>query len=688
MAYPGREADDRLSWRTHLSDRSYFWCATALYAVIILAIVAVSMMFLQNVWMVGDTNIFYDGAGRIIDGQIPYLDFQDPKPPLIFFTLVLPSLMGDKLLAGLLLVGLCNLISAVIVMKIAWNLYGRLPGFLAGLVFTLNLAWAEGYFVITEPFTLTFLLLSTYAMLFLKRDDKYLISGICAGIAIGYKQYALLLIPISLYIMYRKGELRRSVGYMAGVVLSFIVMFGAIFLAYGMDAGMASLHWSFGIAGSYITQDHIGDVPGYRPDDPVTAVLFFVLGISLLTPLMVFSLLSLLKKQPMTLYEECFMISGIAFAATIVIRPFLHYWALALPFIVLLCVRAFGRYEYGGHYSIGHYVDNGQSSTSVPGGIVFSAGVTLLYGIILLIFLAASAVLMQGQWRPYELQCFYGLADIVLRAVTPYLDYMPHGQQATILTLSPPSLLAQGLPWGLILAGICDLASAVLIMKIADNIYGRSSGLFAGLLFISGIAWVQGYFTLTESLALTLILLSLYLILFADRDRDYLISGVFAGVSVLFKPYALLLILLSAYALYRKGETSKLPWLMPGVVSSILIVLAIYGTGIPVSMDKGIGIISIYDVNDGTYGQSYDMNDPLIAMVNIAVASGILTSLAVLATGSFFQGRPAELVEVYFLAALMIFISTILLGMYLHYWIFALPFIALLCSKPFGDGAT
>src|SRR5208337_3262280 len=106
-----------------LSDRAFFLLAVVVLGVITAVLAALSLWFLQGIWMVGDTKIFFNIADLILKGGTPYVDLRDPKPPLIFFTLTIPLLLGEKLVGGVLMVGACNLASAVLVMCMAWKLY-------------------------------------------------------------------------------------------------------------------------------------------------------------------------------------------------------------------------------------------------------------------------------------------------------------------------------------------------------------------------------------------------------------------------------------------------------------------------------------------------------------------------------------------------------------------------------------
>ncbi len=321
------------------TDGSFFLCAALAYGAVALALTGLAAAFLQNVWMIGDTRLFFHMAEVILSGGTPYVDFRDPKPPLIFFTLTLPTVLGQQLYGSLLLVGLCNFLSALVVMQMGQRLYGRLPGFAGGLIFLVNMALAEGFFVLTEPFALLFILLSAHALLFM--DRKYLLAGLLAGVAIGFKQYALLLIPLALFYAYRRGDLGGFASFMAGLVLPLLAIFGAVFLCYGAAAGASSLYWSFGVADSYVTDGYIGDIPAYKAEDPLIALANFALEAGLFFSLLAIAVAGLALDRPFTLHEEYYALSCAAFLSVLAIRQYLHYWALALPFIVLLCVRAY-----------------------------------------------------------------------------------------------------------------------------------------------------------------------------------------------------------------------------------------------------------------------------------------------------------------------------------------------------------
>jgi hypothetical protein len=339
MAYESA-TEKRTQLLPRLSDRAYLACAVILFAFVIVVMLYASSLFMNSDWATYDTARFYAMAQVIVNGATPYLDYQDPKPPLIFFTLAVPLVLGQKFLGGLLLVGVCNLISAVVVMKIGWELYGRFAGLLAGLLFTLNIGWAQGYFVMTEPFAVTFVLLASYFAL-CGKSRHYLLAGICAGIAIGFKQYALIVVPLLLLVQYLNKDLRKAPAFLAGVALPLVILFGAIFAIYGGQALDASLYWSFGVAGSYIGENNVDGVTNYRTSDPLMWAANIAMATSMFTSLIIIGFASIFKDHRFGTAETYFLAAAACFALTILIRQYLHYWVLALPFLALLCARLF-----------------------------------------------------------------------------------------------------------------------------------------------------------------------------------------------------------------------------------------------------------------------------------------------------------------------------------------------------------
>ncbi|MGA9142093.1 MAG: glycosyltransferase family 39 protein [Methanocella sp.] len=316
-----------------LPENAFYLGAIALFVLVILAMLYASSLFMHNESTIYDTGRFFAMAKVIVSGATPYLDYQDPKPPLIFFTLTIPVLLGQQFFGGLLLIGMCNLISALVIMQIGRKLYGRFAGLVAGLLFLVNIGWAQGYFVMTEPFTVLFIVLATYFALFSEKRH-YLVAGLCAGIAIGFKQYALITVPLLLLALYLDKETRKMPAFLAGVGIPMLVIFGSIFFVYGVQAMDASLYWSFGVAGHYIARNKV---------DPVisTGTDTFELALNVIIAVVISASLYLgynkfMKNRKPDTVETYFLLSAVGFSLTLLVRQYLHYWALALPFLAIL----------------------------------------------------------------------------------------------------------------------------------------------------------------------------------------------------------------------------------------------------------------------------------------------------------------------------------------------------------------
>jgi hypothetical protein len=316
-----------------LSDNLFLVCAIILFTLVILAMLYASSLFMNNDSAVYDTGRFFSMAKVIVSGATPYLDYQDPKPPLIFFTLAIPVLLGQQFLGGLLLIGLCNLFSAIVVLKIATKLYNRQAGLVAGLLFLVNIGWAQGYFVMTEPFTIIFVLLATYFALFSEKRH-YVWAGISAGIAIGFKQYALIAVPLLLLAMYLNKDMKKMPAFLAGVALPLLVIFGSIFFVYGVQALDASLYWSFGVAGPYVTRNKVDPVIS-TGTDAVELALNVIIATAISASLYI-GYNKFLKNRKPDANETYFLLSAVGFSLTLLIRQYLHYWALAVPFLAIL----------------------------------------------------------------------------------------------------------------------------------------------------------------------------------------------------------------------------------------------------------------------------------------------------------------------------------------------------------------
>ncbi len=647
-----------LKWFDRIPDGALFAGACGLYLAVALAVAALVGIFSGSVWSLGDTGIFFHMADVILQGGTPYVDFKDPKPPLIFFLLTLPVALGAGMNGGLLLVAIANFVSAVVIMAIGWRLYGRIAGVLAGLLFAASMTWAEGYFVLTEPFTVTFMVLSIYAMLSGGRH-RYLFAGVCAGLAIGFKQPALLMLPLSLFYWFRKGETKAFLPYLAGVAFPLIAIFGVVFLLYGYDAGTASLYWSFGMAPTYISSGSVEGVSAFRIDDPLIATAWVVLALTLFAPLLVMAVAGLIRPGR-TAERELFGLASLAFAATLVIRPFLHYWALALPFIVLLAAAASGR-------------PNGARPLRLPRGrAVYYLGAGVAYAIPLLISSVLTAIIAGGLWRPRAIMEFYGLADIVLRATGKYFVYAPE-PAAIQVAAGLPQVAGSDLFSGLLAtAGLC-LLSALAVTAVAARLYGRGPALLAGSLFTTSMAFTLGYMQLSDAMAILALVLSFY-VMTLKFDGDYIPAGLLLGAAIAIKPLIVLLLPAIVFLMLRDRKPWQIPALAICVLAPVAVAVLVATPGGPL-----VGMEWVTLPYTTSSSAQYLVPDLLMAMLSLAAAGAFVATVLPAAAGAFCV-RAAGHMEECLAAAVLLLLCSLFFGAFTHYWYVALPLASILAA--------
>ena len=361
------------------------------------ALIAVLMYLVSgsgSSWLTFDANRFHAMAEVIIGGFKPYIDFVDPKPPLLFFTVSAMDLLAPAGSVDIIVMSAVNVICAILIYWIGRNDYGNISGFSAGLLFLVAAVFVQGYFLFSEQFAVLFLILA----FMLARKDHFAAAGLCLGLAMGFKQYAFLAIPPLLFLARVRGSERvvRYVEFIVPAIGVFFCLFGALYLWYGPEATSSAINWTFGIAPSYVTGG-IVEVPAYQPDNVLAFTANLLASVMMVAPTLLFAMTSVWRRGLRTDDEYAFGLFIIFFLGTLFIRQYLHYWILMLPFLVLLACREFAVGSRSARESdespegsvlhrlagfareVGSPPDkahDGDDSESSPGRIVFSAPVT------------------------------------------------------------------------------------------------------------------------------------------------------------------------------------------------------------------------------------------------------------------------------------------------------------------------
>ena len=305
---------------------------------ILAAVIDIIMYSLQvhsSSWTSLDADRFHQMARIIIDGFEPYVSYIDPKPPLLFFTVALMDIISPAGSIDILLMTILNVICTLLIWKIGWEDYGCLAGYTAGLLFLITSVFTEGFFLFSEQFTVLFLLFA----LIMARHMHFTASGVFLGLACGFKQYALLAVIPLLYLMWANNE-RRYHHLLLPVTLIIGGMFAALYLVYGAVVGNNAVYYTFLIAPAYNT-GNVTTFSTYVPETPIAYAANIIFSIVIVLPTLLFAVASAVNKGFRTQNETALGIMVLVLFSTLLIRQYLHYWILLMPFLTLLACREF-----------------------------------------------------------------------------------------------------------------------------------------------------------------------------------------------------------------------------------------------------------------------------------------------------------------------------------------------------------
>jgi len=287
-------------------------------------------------WAGVDAERFHQMARMIINGFTPYVSFVDPKPPLLFFVVSLMDLMQPPGTLDLPVMTSINVFCAILIYYIGSRDYGYVSGFTAGFLYLIVAAFVQGYFLFSEQFAVLFLLL---AFIF-ARNSTFIPAGICIGLACGFKQYAIIGIIPLIYLMRAQKNTQYSYLLIPAVIIAASSFF-IIFVIYGGDAFLGSLYWTFGVAPDYISGQEVAQIPSYQTKKLFSYSVYLISSIFVVLPVVIFAAASLTQRGLRSSMEVTIFLFAALLSGTLLIRQYLHYWILILPFLLLLACREF-----------------------------------------------------------------------------------------------------------------------------------------------------------------------------------------------------------------------------------------------------------------------------------------------------------------------------------------------------------
>lgn len=286
-------------------------------------------------WTGVDGKRFHYMAEVIVSGLTPYVDFVDQKPPLLYFTVAAIDSLFPPGSADIIVISFLNVLSALMIRKIGKDDYGEIAGYSAGMLFLVASVLVQGFFLFSEQFVVALLLFG----FIMARESRYVPAGILVGLACGYKQYAVLALIPFLYLM----NIRKESHCYTLLLPAFAVIagiFGMFSVIYGPEAALNALVWTFGIVPMYLQGTLVG-VPDYHATSVIGLAVNLLASIVMVFPTLLFAIASSVKRGFRTPEERVIGLLALVFLLTILIRQYLHYWILALPFLALLACREF-----------------------------------------------------------------------------------------------------------------------------------------------------------------------------------------------------------------------------------------------------------------------------------------------------------------------------------------------------------
>lgn len=197
------------------------------------------------------TVAWYPLAESVLAGTPLYVQgATDNKPPLFEFLNIAVAWTGEYVAVFLLLVGLANGLTAILL----WRLFARqhhgLVGAFAACLFVTSIPLVNGHVINVRSFAVLGILSA------LTCNRAALRGGLVACAAL-FSQYAFIIAPVVVHDGIQPLSRRRTYRWMLRFSVSAIGVgvcsFGLVYLLWGWESLLASLYWSVGVAVRYFT---------------------------------------------------------------------------------------------------------------------------------------------------------------------------------------------------------------------------------------------------------------------------------------------------------------------------------------------------------------------------------------------------------------------------------------------------
>jgi hypothetical protein len=225
----------RQSIRLSISDYLQYLYLLALVLIVLLPITPTNMPVASR-----DSGVFLYSGWRVMNGDIPYLDFWDHKPPLIFFVNALGLLISGSNRWGIWVIELISLSFATILgFKLLKNAFDTLTALYISFLwlFTLTFMLEGGNYTTEYTLPIQFGCMGLFWYSENKKSYRWrgLVIGVLAGMAFFLKQSTIgILIAILLYIFIS----RLSLHQWREMLKSFLLIIGGFLFVWACMLGL------------------------------------------------------------------------------------------------------------------------------------------------------------------------------------------------------------------------------------------------------------------------------------------------------------------------------------------------------------------------------------------------------------------------------------------------------------------
>ena len=191
-----------------------------------------------------DESTFILFGQHILNGGLPYVDYFDVKPPLLFYFFAgVIKLFGATIPAVRAAGALCVFVTATACYFLARHMWDRMAGLFAGILCVYGMSVGSGMATLSETVAMAPLMIWAYLVIAENRRGwAMFLAGACMGAAVLIRSnlaYACLLTaPGVLYILLedRRGVLRRAAFYALGGVCVLLLTLYPFYARDGLDA--------------------------------------------------------------------------------------------------------------------------------------------------------------------------------------------------------------------------------------------------------------------------------------------------------------------------------------------------------------------------------------------------------------------------------------------------------------------